>query len=299
MQTYGWLIYNGGLKSPKYMELNTLYVQAAEKLGITLELIPNNEIYCLIQNNQTVIQTHKTISKPDFVLFLDKDIRLARHLEKLGYKLFNSREVIELCDDKMLTFQALADAKIAMPKTLFAPLVFKGMGTDEVDFHFIDHIEQELGYPLVIKEAFGSFGAQVYLIHNREELITKQKELQDIPHLYQAFIASSKGRDVRVYVVGDQVVASMYRFSETDFRANVSNGASMKPYEPNEAFCKLAIAATKKLGADFTGVDLLFGPEGEPILCEVNSNAHIKNIYDCTGIDVAEYIFKHILRVLG
>lgn len=299
MQTYGWLIYNGGLKSPKYMELNTLYVQAAEKLGITLELIPNNEIYCLIQNNQTVIQTHKTISKPDFVLFLDKDIRLARHLEKLGYKLFNSREVIELCDDKMLTFQALADAKIAMPKTLFAPLVFKGMGTDEIDLHFTDQIEQELGYPLVIKEAFGSFGAQVYLIHNREELITKQKELQDIPHLYQEFIASSKGRDVRVYVVGDQVVASMYRFSETDFRANVSNGASMKPYEPNEAFCKLAIAATKKLGADFTGVDLLFGPEGEPILCEVNSNAHIKNIYDCTGIDVAEYIFKHILRVLG
>lgn len=299
MKIYGWLIYNGGLKSPKYMELNTLYVQAAKKLGITLELIPNNEIYCLIQHNQTIIKTHKATQKPDFVLFLDKDIRLARHLEKLGYRLFNSRAVIENCDDKMLTFQVLADAGITMPKTLFAPLVFKGTGTEEVELHFIKKIEAELGYPLVIKEAFGSFGAQVYLIHNREELVAKQKELQDVPHLYQEFIASSKGRDIRLYVVGDQVVASMYRFSETDFRANVSNGASMKPYTPNEAFCQMAIQATKKLGADFTGVDLLFGPEGEPILCEVNSNAHIKNIYDCTGIDVAEFIFKHILKVLG
>ena len=299
MKTYGWLIYNGGLRSPKYMALNDLYVQAAKKLGMTLDLIPNNEIYSLIQHNQTVVKTHQATHKPDFILFLDKDIRLARHLEKLGYRLFNSREVIENCDDKMLTFQMLADAGIPMPKTFFAPLVFKGTGSEEVSFHFIEKVESEFGYPLVIKEAFGSFGAQVYLIHNREELVAKQQQLQDTPHHYQEFIASSNGRDVRLYVVGDEVVASMYRFSDSDFRANVSNGAAMKPYEPNEAFCELAIAATKKLGADFTGVDLLFGPEGEPILCEVNSNAHIKNIYDCTGIDVAEFIFKHILKVLS
>ena len=68
----------------------------------------------------------------------------------------------------------------------------------------------------------------------------------------------------------------------------------MQPYTPNEAFCQMAIHATKALDADFTGVDLLFGPNDEPILCEVNSNAHIKNIYDCTGIDVAEFIFKYI-----
>lgn len=298
MKTYGWLIYNGGLKSPKYMELNTLYAEAAKRVGIELELIANNEIYCFIQNNQSIIKTLTVTKKPDFILFLDKDIHLAKQLEKIGYRLFNSREVIENCDNKILTFQILANHGIALPKTLSSALLFNGTGDGEADLGFTRIIEEEFSYPLVIKEAFGSFGAQVYLVHNRSELIAKQKELRYTPHLYQEFIASSEGRDVRIYVVGDKVVASMYRFSETDFRANVSNGASMEPYEPNDAFCNLAIKATQVLGADFTGVDLLFGANGEPILCEVNSNAHIKNIYDCTGIDVSEFIFKHILNVL-
>lgn len=299
MQTYGWLIYNGGLRSPKYMELNELYAAAAKMLGIHLELIANNEIYSFIENGAKRIKTKSASLEPQFILFLDKDIRLAKQLEQMGYKLFNSREVIENCDDKMLTFQILADHGISMPKTLFSPLVFNGTGTGEADSGFTEIIEQEFQYPLVIKEAFGSFGAQVYLIHNRSELMAKQKELRYTPHLYQEFIASSNGRDVRIYVVGDKVVTSMYRFSETDFRANVSNGAAMQPYSPNDDFCNLAIKATKILGADFTGIDLLFGPDNEPILCEVNSNAHIKNIYDCTGVDVAEFIFKHILEKLA
>lgn len=53
------------------------------------------------------------------------------------------------------------------------------------------------------------------------------------------------------------------------------------------------------MGADFSGVDLLFGDNDEPIICEVNSNAHIKNVFDCTGIDVSEYIFDYILERIG
>ncbi len=296
MNTYGWLIYNGGLKTPKYMELNELYAAAALKLGIQLELIANDELYSCIENGKAMLKTASSLQNPKFILFLDKDIRLAKQLEKLGYKLFNSREVIENCDDKMLTAQILAGHGIRMPKTFFCPLYFNGTGTGKPHSSFTSTVEKELGYPLVIKEAFGSFGAQVYLVHNREELVAKQKELIYTPHLYQEFIKSSLGRDVRIYVVGDQVVASMYRHSDIDFRANISNGGKATPYTPNEAFCQMAIEATKALGADFTGVDLMFGENEEPILCEVNSNAHIKNIYDCTGIDVAEFIFKHILE---
>lgn len=299
MNTYGWLIYNGGLRSPKYMELNELYAEAAQKLDIHLDLIANDEIYSCIENDKAILKSANSLKTPDFVLFLDKDIRLAKQMEKLGYRLFNASHVIENCDDKMLTFQLLANLDIKMPKTLFAPMYFPGTGTGQPHSSFTLTLEKELGYPMVIKEAFGSFGAQVYLVHNREELIAKQQQLVYVPHLYQQFIQTSTGRDVRIYVVGDKVVASMYRHSETDFRANITNGGSMKPYTPNEAFCQMAIAATKALGADFTGVDLLFGENDEPILCEVNSNAHIKNIYDCTGIDVAEFIFKHILEKIN
>ena len=67
----------------------------------------------------------------------------------------------------------------------------------------------------------------------------------------------------------------------------------MKPYTPSVEECEIAVKACRALGLDFAGVDLLFGKDG-PLLCEVNSNAHIKNILDCTGINVADFIFEYI-----
>lgn len=289
----GWLIYNGGLTSDKFMEINYWYKEVAQTKGITLKLIKNNEIYSMIAN-ESMIKMDVDLGRPDFVLFLDKDIRLAKQLEKLGYNLFNKAEVIALCDDKILTHQALSNKGIKMPKSIISPMMFQG--TKEANHDFVDFVEKELGYPLVVKEAFGSFGQQVYLVESRGQLIEKRKELLYTPHLYQEFIRSSKGRDVRLQVVGDQVVASVLRTSDLDFRANVTNGGKMHQFEPPESFVEMAIKAAQIIGVDFAGVDLLFGESEEPIICEINSNAHIKNIYHCTGVDVAEHIFDHILR---
>ena len=293
---YGWLIYNGSLLSPKFMEIHDWYKESAAKKGIILDLVKNTELYSVIEGNQTIIKSERQREQPDFILFLDKDIRLANQLEQMGYRIFNKASVIETCDNKIMTFQTLANHSIKLPKTVISPLSF----TDvlEKDSLFIELIERELSYPIVIKEAYGSFGEQVYLVQTREELEKKRKELLRIPHLYQEFIKNSKGRDVRVHVVGDKVVASMLRTSETDFRANVTNGGAMHEYVLPKEFEELAIKASQIIGADFSGVDLLFGEEEEPILCEVNSNAHIKNIYDCTGIDVTEHIFDYILRMV-
>lgn len=299
MNHYGWLIYNGGLKGPKYEALNKLYQESAFRLGISLDLVANHEVTPFLQTDGPSITFSPLYQKPDFILFLDKDVRLAKHLEHQGFRLFNTSTVIANCDDKILTFEHLSGNGIKLPKTLFSPMFFPGAGPTDVAPFLTLRIEETLGYPLIIKEAFGSFGAQVYLIHNRKELVAKQKELLYIPHLYQEYIASSHGRDVRLYVVGGKVVASMRRYSDTDFRANISHGAHMAPFIPPENFKALALRVTALLGADFTGVDLLWGKEEEPILCEVNSNAHIKNILDCTGINVADFIFRHILETLS
>ena len=290
----GWLIYNGSLQSEKFNEIHTWYKRTAETKNITLELVKNSELFSIINQDSLSIQTEGAYVQPDFVLFLDKDIRLAKHLEALGYKLFNSAAAIEACDDKMITYQILSQHGIKVPKSIFSPMMFTG--TKEQNNNFVDMVEKELDYPLVIKEAFGSFGEQVYLVNNRKELIAKRKELLYIPHLYQEFIETSRGKDVRVHVVGDQVVASMLRVSEHDFRANVTNGGKMHSYHPSESFKELAIKASNTIGTDFSGVDLMFGENDEPIICEVNSNAHIKNIYDCSGIDVTAYIFDYIRR---
>lgn len=294
---YGWVISNGALKSLKYMEIVEMYQEAATNIGIKLELFFNNEILFGIENNILFLRESRIMTLPDFILFLDKDIRLAHQLEQMGIRIFNPPKVIEICDDKSKTFQALANKGIRMPKTIIAPLVFEGMVETSMDY--IDYIENELDYPIVIKESYGSFGEQVYLVKNREELISKRKKLLYVPHIYQSFIKSSKGIDVRINIVGDHMVASMLRRSETDFRANVTNGGVMQNYQPSKEFEELAIKACQLLGADFAGVDLLFGQDGEPVICEINSNAHIKNIQTCSGINVAEHILSYILRELN
>lgn len=293
----GWMIFNGSLNDKKYVEIDEMYRLAAYKAGIMLECIPNNGVAGVIQGRASSSYLSDSSSRPDFILFADKDVRLAKHLELCGYRLFNNSSAIATCDDKIMTYQALSAVGIAIPKTIFAPLAYRVL-EEAAKNRFLEMIEDELNYPIVVKEAFGSFGEQVYLAKNRQELSQLYNRLQLKPHLYQQYISSSFGRDVRLHVVGDRVVASMLRTNENDFRANITNGGKMHSFTPSEAFQNVAIEASKAVNADYSGVDLLFGADGEPIVCEINSNAHIKNILNCTGINIADIIFEYILRTI-
>jgi RimK family alpha-L-glutamate ligase len=250
--------------------------------------ISNAQVSVVIDGDAVVVREHL----PDFVVFWDKDIRLALQLERLGLRLFNRAQVIAICDDKSLTHIMLAGQGIAMPRTLVAPLVFPGL--DEPDGCFVQRVMDELGFPVVVKECFGSFGAQVYLAHTPTELEALHRRLLHTPHLAQQFIASSAGRDVRLQVVGSQVIAAVRRANSSDFRANASNGGTMTPFNAPSAFVDMALRCCRVLGADFAGVDILFGPDDQPLLCEINSNAHFKNLYHCTGVDAAEAMARHM-----
>ena len=274
----GLLVVNRFLHSDKFDELSTYFLKAADKLNIRLELVTN--------------ASYKTDWKSaDFVLFWDKDILLAKWLEMQKIPVYNSASSIEICDDKAKTWLALERKGIPTPKTIPAPMTYSGIGYTELSF--VEDIIREFSFPLIMKESFGSFGQQVYLVNNKSELTKKVKELEGKPFLFQEYIGESKGKDIRLQVVGNRVVASMYRYSEDDFRANITNGGHMKAYEPTSQEIELAIRAAGAVGADFAGVDLLFGKDG-PLVCEVNSNAHFVNILKCTGVDTSMEIMKYI-----
>ena len=91
----------------------------------------------------------------------------------------------------------------------------------------------------------------------------------------------------------------MHRINPADFRANITNGGSMEPYQPNAAQTAMAKRVMEALNLDFAGVDLLFGEQEEPVLCEVNSNAHFVNIWKCTGVNTAEAIIEYCIRCAG
>lgn len=286
----GWLVVNEFLNSNKFNEIHQWLSDAGKRQGINLILKTNSELLIDLPGNKL----EETV---DFILFWDKDVLLARHLEQLGYQVFNSSEAIKICDDKSLTHLTLMNKNIRMPRTIIAPKTFDNIGY--TNFEFAKEAGERLGYPLVVKECFGSFGQQVYLVNDFVELQNKIKTLGTKPLLFQEFISSSFGRDVRIQVVGSKVVASMYRHSDNgDFRANLSIGGRMKQYTPTEEQAVLAIRCCQIIGLDFAGVDILFGNDDEPIICEVNSNAHFKNIFDCTGVNVADEIISYIRNKL-
>ncbi|MGM8213003.1 ATP-grasp domain-containing protein [Virgibacillus sp. W0430] len=296
MTLHGWIIYNGQLPGPKFRELAEWIQIAAAKQSSTTTIFKNDELHALLAKNDLDI-IHKEQRLPDYVVFTDKDIYLAKQLELLGVRLFNSSETIAISDDKITTYQMLVANKLPVPDTIIAPKTFFNSNT--VNENSIDLAINKFGFPMIVKEAFGSFGQQVYLIDNKKDLLNKVAALQGKPFMFQAFVSSSYGQDLRLHVVGDQVVAAMKRTSLNDFRANVSAGGTMEAYQPSESESKMAIAAAKAIHADFAGVDLLIGANNSPIICEVNSNAHIRNMYDCTKINVADDIIAYILKIMN
>src|SRR5699024_2203299 len=100
--------------------------------------------------------------------------------------------------------------------------------------------------------------------------------------------------DKRIQVVGDEVVTAMKRKSATDFRSNITAGGTMNPYSPTSMEEDVAIQASQAIGAHFSGDDLLLGSNNEPIVCEGNSNAHIRKCDDCTGITAAVDTIKYV-----
>ncbi|MDE6413587.1 MAG: RimK family alpha-L-glutamate ligase [Eubacterium sp.] len=269
----GILVVNHFLHTEKFNELHSVLVSSAKKAGIELDIKTN-----------LALATQK--ADCDFVLFWDKDVNLARRLEKEGIPVFNSADSIEKCDDKARTYVELLGV-VPQPKTILAPKTYFKSDFSE----FAEKAAAELGLPVVFKECFGSFGEQVYLCNSVEEILN---HITEKPFILQEFIKASSGHDKRLEVVGGKVVAAMERTNENDFRSNITNGGSMKPCNPTESEIKLAVTACKALGLHFGGVDLLEGG----LVCEVNSNAHIINIMNCTDIDIAALIFKEIQRNL-
>lgn len=273
----GLYVYNGGLLTPKFCEIRDLFVQAFDAQGI--QMIP--------KTNEEMRFCRESF---DFCLFYDKDISLCMELER-QMPVFNASDCIAICDDKSLTASALADW-VDMPKQITAPLIFFGTQCDE----FLERVGSELSYPVVIKSAKGSFGEQVTLANDLNELVLKTRSLGATPIVFQQFVEAN-GEDKRIYVADGKVCGAMKRKAVNgDFRANVTNGGIMSPCEVTEEEEQLALDACRGVKALFAGVDVI-GKE-RPVLLEVNSNAHFKHFLDCTGINFAECVANAVLKQL-
>lgn len=281
----GWLIVNSFMNTDKFLSLYEMLSAAFKKHNVELDIKKASdislEVGAIIDN------------KPDFAIFWDKDVYLAERLEKSGVRLFNSKRAVLLCDNKILMYQTLKENGVKIPRTFIAPKTFEGLNYSNRSF--LKEVIDEIGFPIVVKEAFGSFGEQVYLANDEESLNKIIDSIGYKDFLLQEYISSSKGKDIRINVVGNKAIVSMLRENDNDFRSNISSGGHGSIYEPSKDFIDLALKATKALDLDFAGVDVMFGENG-PILCEVNSNPQFASTLKATGTNLADYIADYIIK---
>ena len=266
------------------------FITEFNKVNVPVETYINDGTLAEIKDNNVQIN----LPKADFVIYLDKDIYLARLLEKAGYRLFNRADFIKLCDDKVLTFIACSNMGIKMPTTFAGPLVYFDIENKNLDF--LKKIENELGYPMVVKKVYGSLGEGVYLVQNNEELRDLYLKICRNPILFQRYVKTSKGHSVRVLIVDGKVFGLFSRKNDADFRSNFGVSAGGEPIDDQKVYVEFAQNIADKLNIEYAGIDLLDDEDGTPILCEINSNAFFEEFEKVTGLNAAKAFVDMVIR---
>jgi ribosomal protein S6--L-glutamate ligase len=211
---------------------------------------------------------------------------VVRQFQEMDVFCANTAHGIANSRDKLRSLQVLSRHHIGIPRTTFV--------RDKKDV--IPAIERVGGAPVVIKLIEGTQGIGVLLAESMKtaesiiELLQSQK--QNV--LIQKFVAESKGKDIRAFVVGDRVVAAMRRTAEgQEFRSNVHRGGRAEAVELSDEYRETAVRSAQILGLQVAGVDMLEGANG-PQVMEVNSSPGLEGIESCTGLDVAGAVIDYI-----
>jgi len=211
---------------------------------------------------------------------------VVRQFQEMDVFCANTAHGITNSRDKLRSLQILSRHHIGIPQTT--------MVRDKRDV--LPAIERVGGAPVVIKLIEGTQGIGVLLAEtaNAAESIIELLQSQKQNVLIQKFVAESKGRDIRAFVVGDRVVAAMRRVAQgQEFRSNVHRGGIAEAVDLPEEYVETAVRATQILGLRVAGVDMLESATG-PQIMEVNSSPGLQGIEECTQLDVAGAVIDYI-----
>lgn len=276
------ILHNEELTSEAFKYQYESYKKAFENIGVKADICPTSAyLSALFDSGENI--------NADAVIFLDKDVIAASILESKGINVFNSAECIRICDDKALTYLTLYNKGIQIPKTVIAPKTYAKSQTGK----WCKNAGKLIGYPLVIKECFGSLGKQVYLAKNEKEMLETVEKIGTRPFVIQEYLEKGAGWDLRVITAGGEVIGAIKRTSTTDFRANAALGGKAESITLCDSEKKLALEASEACGAFFAGVDLILGDDGYKV-CEVNSNMLFEAADKALGISVAGEIAQKV-----
>lgn len=269
--------------------------EVAISRGHEVKVIKYKECYASIEkNNPTVSYRGEDLSQFDAIIpriatYMTRyGSAMVRQLEMQGVYTASSSISIARSRDKLRSMQLLAKAGVDIPKTVFS--------RNSVDIDGL--IEKIGGTPVIIKLARGTHGNGVVLAETKKaaKSVLQAFYLQNEDGtniLVQEFVEESAGTDIRAFVVGGRVVASMKRQSlDDDFRSNLHKGGEGTAVKLTDEERKMAIKAAKAMGLNIAGVDMMRSDRG-PLVLEVNASPGF-GIEKVTGRDVATPIIEYI-----
>lgn len=268
-------------------------VEAAEARGHEIDVIDTLECYMDITSKKPMVH-YQNRELSDYQAVIPRigasitfyGTAVIRQFEMMGVTTLNESVPISRSRDKLRSLQLLSRKGLGLPVTGFAHNTKRTQNL----------INLVGGAPLVIKLLEGTQGKGVVLAETdkaAESVIDAFREL-DANILVQEFIAEANGSDIRCFVIGDKVVASMMRTAKVgEFRSNLHRGGTAQLVTITKQERDASVAACKALGLSVAGVDLLRSSRG-PLIMEVNSSPGLNGIETVTGIDVASLIIKYL-----
>ena len=268
-------------------------VEAGNKLGHNVRVVDYMRCYMNITSRKpTIFYGGESLGKVDAVIprigasntFYGTAV--VKQFEMMDSYCVNTSDAIANSRDKLRSLQILAEAGINMPITGFAS------HTKDIE----GVIESVGSTPLIMKLLQGTQGQGIVLAETRkaaESVMSAFRQL-DADIMVQEFIKESGGTDIRAFVVGDYVVAAMRRTAnEDEFRSNLHRGGVIEPINITAEESRMAIKASKILGLQIAGVDLMRSSRG-PLILEVNSSPGLQGIETSSKLDVAGKIISYI-----
>ena len=236
---------------------------------ITNKLEKENIVVRVIILDHHNIEAQLKENLPQIVINRSRNYEIAEMLEQKGIKVMNHSFVTKIANDKLQTYEFLEET------VAFMPLYGK-----------------EIKYPCVMKSCNGHGGEQVYLVHNQQEKEKVVMQLGEQNYICQAY-CNEPGKDLRVYVMGGEIIVSMLRQSKEGFKSNYSLGGSADVYQLSKKEKEMVCKVLKKIDIDYGGIDFIFH-NGELMFNEIEDAVGARMVYENTNIDIvgqfAEYI---------
>lgn len=270
----GWLIYakKDALRNQSYIDW---FQEEATKENISLHLLIREELHIGIKAGKLVWKYKgEVLSLPDFVVVRTVEPFLQTCLEKEGIPTFNSATVSHITNDKRLTYIEVSKLGIPMVETYFA------------SSHALP-VQPPLPYPFVVKEARGRGGKGVYWIEKEEQWKNFQTNVPTTDLVIQAADVQL-GRDLRVFVLGKEIVAAILRKSDDDFRANYSLGGKAEVYSLTRNERTMIQAIIDHFDFGLVGIDFLIGKDGRLLFNEIEDVVGSRILSACTNINLLE-----------